>query len=105
MIRYVVLLRRAQGVDREQFLRVWLGEHQEMARKLPGVLEVGFHPTVSGQDDFDGVGYLEFGSTDDLNNALESQAAQQLRAHTATFSDPASTIRVVVDTDEWTRKA
>jgi len=98
VIRYVVLLRRAEGIDREQFLRDWLGEHQAMARSLPGVLQVAFHPTVDERDDFDGVGYLDFTDADALACALNTDAARQLRTHTATFADPRSTIRVVVDT-------
>ena len=99
MIRYVVLLRRAEGIDREQFLRVWLGEHRTMAQNLPGVLLVSFYPTVARNDDFDGVGYLDFPDAESLENALNTDDARRLRAHTATFADAASTIRVVVDTD------
>jgi hypothetical protein len=98
VIRYVVLLRRADGIDRKQFLRDWLGEHQAMARSLPGVLLVAFHPTVDERGDFDGVGYLDFADAEALASALNTDAARRLRAHTATFADAASAIRVVVDT-------
>jgi hypothetical protein len=97
VIRYTVLLRRADGVDRERFLHMWLGEHQAMAWRQPGVLHVAFHPTVAEQGDFDGIGQLDFVDEAALNDALSTDAARRLRAHTATFADLESIIRVVVD--------
>lgn len=98
MIRYVVVLRRRDGVDRAAFLEAWLGEHLTLARALPGVRMVAFHPTVDDEDVHDGVGYLEFSSEADLRECLMTEEAHRLREHTATFADPESAIRVVVDT-------
>jgi len=45
---------------------------------------------------FDGVGFLEFDSVQDLTSSLASEQAVALRAHTATFADAASVVRAVV---------
>jgi hypothetical protein len=41
---YCVLLRRAAGLTREEFLRAWLDEHRQLARELPGLREVRLLP-------------------------------------------------------------
>ncbi len=101
MIRYIVLLRRCEGVSREEFLRSWLDDHAALAKALPGVQELAFHPCVNDAE-YDGVGYLTFLSESDLEHCLASESARRLRAHTATFADTASIIRTVVDTDAGT---
>lgn len=103
MIRYVAVLRRRQGSSVEDFLSAWLDEHQALARALPRVRTVCFQPSVQvpGMESaYDGVGFLDFDSVDDLVSSLASEQALALRAHTATFADPASVVRTVVVTSE-----
>lgn len=102
MIRYVAALRRRPGSSVEEFLEAWLGEHQSLAWELPLVRSVVFQPAVvvPGMDQtFDGVGFLDFDSVDDLRSSLSSDQALALRAHTATFADASSAVRAVVDPD------
>ena len=100
MIRYVAVLRRRPGTTVEEFLSAWLIEHQSLARALPHVRDVAFHPAVQMEgmvDSYDGIGHLDFDSVDDLRSSLASEHAATLRAHTATFADTESVVRVVVD--------
>lgn len=102
MIRYVAALRRRSGSSVEEFLESWLGEHQSLAWELPLVRSVVFQPAVDvpGMDQvYDGVGFLDFDSVDDLRSSLSSNQALALRAHTATFADASSAVRAVVDAD------
>jgi hypothetical protein len=99
VIRYVAALRRRPGSSAEQFLEAWLGEHQRLAHALPNVRAVLFQPSVvvPGMDlPYDGVGFLDFDSLDDLQSSLSSEQALALRAHTATFAETESVVRAVV---------
>lgn len=99
MIRYVAALRRLPGSSVEAFLEAWLGEHRALARALPHVRSVVFQPSVPvpGMElSYDGVGFLDFDSLDDLRASLSSDQALALRAHTATFADAESVVRAVV---------
>jgi len=109
---YCVLLRRAAGLTREEFLRAWLDEHRQLARELPGLREVRLLPVEepggtgsdgAGSDGagssgtgFDGVGLLFFGSRAELDRALAAPQAATLRAHTATFADSGAAIRMLL---------
>jgi uncharacterized protein (TIGR02118 family) len=39
MVKRISLVRRLPELDRDEFARRWLGEHVEIARRLPGLLE------------------------------------------------------------------
>ena len=99
MVRYVALLRRRPGTSREEFLQSWLGHHRSLAGQLPGLVRLEFMPTLD--DDatdgtFDGMGYLDFPDRRTMDAALASQQAKALRAHTQTFADSGSAVRLVV---------
>jgi uncharacterized protein (TIGR02118 family) len=94
---YCVLLRRAAGLTREEFLRSWLDEHRQLARELPGLRDVRLLPVEEpGGGGFDGVGLLFFGSRAELDSALAAPQAAALRAHTATFADSGAAIRMLL---------
>ena len=106
MIRYVALLKRRSGLSHDQFLDRWLGEHQALALEMPRVRRVQFHPAViveGSPQQFDGIGYLDFDSLEDLEMSLASEHALKVRAHTATFADSESVVRVVVNTSSMAR--
>lgn len=96
MIRYIVVLRRRQDLSREEFLRVWMGEHLPMAQSLPGVRAVTFLPSVYADSPFDGMGTLDFDDVESLETCLATEQAKRLRAHTSTFADSDASSRVVV---------
>lgn len=99
-IHYVALLSRRNGLSLDEFLKAWLGEHAELAAALPLVREVRFMPAISKDafaGDCDGAGILVYDSIDALETSLKSDQARLLRAHTATFADAASVVRVVVE--------
>lgn len=103
MIRYVAMLRRREGSTLDEFCAAWLGEHRSLALALPLVRRVGFHPTVQGSGpdpEYDGVGFLDFDSLDDLQQSLASAEAKRLREHTGTFADAGRAARAVIELPE-----
>jgi uncharacterized protein (TIGR02118 family) len=100
MIYYTVVLRRRSDLTHAEFEQAWLGEHLPLAKRLPGLVEARFlprEPDASQTDDDppDGVGLLVFESVADLDAALATPAAAQLRRHTATFADSDRAVRLV----------
>jgi uncharacterized protein (TIGR02118 family) len=103
---YGVLLRRAAGVSRAEFLRAWLEEHRQLARELPGLREVRLLPIEepAAGTDFDGLGLLFFGSRAELDAALAAPQALALRAHTATFADSGAALRMLLSDPRYGSK-
>lgn len=99
MIRYVVVLYRRPGSTREEFQAGW-AEHGELVRRLPGVLAVTLSPSVQeaaiNDDDFDGIGFLDFPDVATMDACLASAQARAVREHTATFADAQRAQRFVV---------
>ena len=96
MIKVVFMIRRREGMTREEFQRYWRGEHAELVKRHAGLLGlrryVQTHATKTDLDDalagsrgsephqYDGVAELWWDSIDDLVRAAtgeEGQAAQQ----------------------------
>jgi uncharacterized protein (TIGR02118 family) len=100
MIYYTVMLRRRSDLTHEDFVRVWLGEHLPLANRLPGLIEARFMPRAEGvapaaEEPPDGLGVLVFASVADLEAALATPAAVELRLHTSTFADSDAAVRLV----------
>ncbi len=82
-----MLLSRRPELSRERFLEIWLGEHRRLMGQLPKLIEARLFPSVDPQAaGCDGLGLLVFASPEDMADALGSEAARVLRAHTATFA-------------------
>ena len=77
MVKLVSLMKRKQGLSREDFANWAVKEHSPLGLKFPGVR--GYHISVLGPDqpetDFDGVFELWFDDMDSLQNALDSPPA------------------------------
>lgn len=99
MIFYTVLLWRLQGTTQQEFETSWLGEHQRLARGLPGIIDVRLLPRAPRSTDIpespDGIGLLVFASLADLDAALCTPLAATLREHTSTFAEADRTVRLV----------
>jgi EthD domain len=95
---YCVLLARRADVSRQEFLEIWLGEHRRLMGQLPKLAEARQFPSVDPDAaGWDGLGLLVFNSPEDMAEALASDAARQLRAHTATFARSDEAHRMLLD--------
>lgn len=89
---------RKEGLDQEQFLQSWLGEHAEIAAKLPRVREYQILP-VSGSAEAsdpvpDGFVLMRFDSEEDADAALASPEMAAAAADSANFARHFSTFQV-----------
>lgn len=106
MHHYVVLLRRRPELSFDAFLAAWLGEHRRLALQLPGLVDARFLPAslapIAGEPAAaDGLGLLTFATREDMDDALASEPAAALRAHTATLAvSDAATRLIVQDPDD-----
>jgi hypothetical protein len=94
---YCVVLARRDDTSREDFLRIWLGDHRRLIGEVPGLARAELLPVadpVPGGPD--GVGLLYFATGSELAAALASPAARRLREHTATFAKSAEATRLLL---------
>ena len=81
MVKLVSLMKRKQGLSREDFANWAVKEHSPLGLKFPGVR--GYHISVLAPDqpetEFDGVFELWFDDMDSLQNALDSPAGHAAR--------------------------
>jgi hypothetical protein len=95
---YCVLLSRRPELSREHFLEIWLGEHRQLMGQLPHLVEARQFPSVDPEvAGCDGLGLLVFASPEGMAEALRSDAAKALRAHTATFALSDQARRMLLD--------
>ena len=95
---YCVLLSRRSELSRQQLLEVWLGEHRQLIAELPGLVEERQFPSVDPEEaGCDGLGLLVFASPEAMSEALGSEAAKRVRAHTATFARSEEARRMLLD--------
>jgi uncharacterized protein (TIGR02118 family) len=76
MIKRVSLVRRREGMSREEFLAHWMGPHAEIVRRLPGVRGLRFGVVQQWSPEeaaWDGVGEVWF---DSVESALVAFAAE-----------------------------
>ena len=87
MIRRVSFIRRKDGQTREEFERIWTGEHAAIVRQVPGIRGIRFSmidhlvPTDIG---WDGVGETWF---DEIATEADDLAAD-VRARCLAMPDP-----------------
>lgn len=95
---YCVIFSRRTELSREQFLETWLGEHRRLIGRLPGLVEARQFPAVDPEAaECDGIGLLVFATPEAMTEALGSEAAKELRAHTATFARSDEARRMLLD--------
>ena len=89
MIKRVSLVRRKEGLTREEFLAHWMGPHAEIVRQLPGLRGLRFGvvqrwtPEEAG---WDGVGEIWFDSIEAAESAFATEPhASSLAADRLTF--------------------
>ena len=95
---YCVLLSRRAELSRDQVLEIWRGEHRRLMAELPHLVEARQFPSVNPEAaGCDGLGLLVFASAEGMAEALASDAAKRLRAHTATFARSDEARRMPLD--------
>ena len=86
MIKVFAMLRRRQGVSREEFHRWWIEEHVPYAKKLPGLRKyrvclVTGSTSHEGREPWDGIAELWFDDRAALDRAWSSEVGQIALAH------------------------
>lgn len=83
MIKRISLVRRREGMSREDFVAHWMGPHAEIAKQLPGLRGLRFGIVQSWtppEAAWDGVGELWFESVEDAQAAFATEPYRSLLA-------------------------
>lgn len=81
MFKAMIMLTRREDMSHEDFKSWWIGEHQPLARQLPGVQKIRFN--VVEQDETapcDGIAELWFESQDDFIAAYATEIGKSVAA-------------------------
>ena len=81
MFKAMIMLTRRDDMTHEEFKAWWLGEHQPLARQLPGVRKIRFN--VVEQDEFapcDGIAELWFESQEAFTAAYATEIGKAVAA-------------------------
>jgi uncharacterized protein (TIGR02118 family) len=76
VIKRISLVRRREGMTREEFAAHWMGPHAEIVKQLPGLRGLRFGLVRSWtppEAAWDGVGELWFDSIDDAHAAFATE--------------------------------
>ena len=76
MIKRVSLVRRKDGLSREEFLEHWMGPHAEIVRRLPGLRGLRFGVVERWTPEeaaWDGVGEIWFDSIEAADAAFAAE--------------------------------
>ena len=76
MIKRVSLIRRREGMSREEFVAHWTGPHADIVRQLPGLRGLRFgivHRWTPEGEGWDGVGEVWFDSIEDAERAFATE--------------------------------
>jgi len=77
----IILLTRRADATHDEFVQWWLGQHQPLARQLPGLRRGVFNVVnAPGEGEPDGVSELWFDSQADFEAAYASEIGQQVVA-------------------------
>jgi uncharacterized protein (TIGR02118 family) len=79
MIKIMILLKRQEPLSLEEFKSWWLGQHKELAAKMPKLRRACFD-LVQGDEDIlhDGVSELWFDSVADFESAYQSEIGRKV---------------------------
>jgi uncharacterized protein (TIGR02118 family) len=74
MIRRFSLVRKRPELSREDFVARWLGEHVEVAKRLPGLRGYVIHVLDGESPPYDGIAITSFASREDADRAFADPA-------------------------------
>jgi uncharacterized protein (TIGR02118 family) len=99
MVKYVILLKRRDPLDKQTFLELWQEGHLPILRQLPGIRKIELHEIVNTPNypsDYDGIGLLSFDSVEAALAAFATPIGQAARQDTPRFADSAGAMRFFV---------
>ncbi|MCY7303383.1 MAG: EthD family reductase [Thermoleophilia bacterium] len=79
MIKRITLVRRREGMSKEDFVQHWATTHAELAARLPGIRGCRINVVqewVGGDQPWDGIGEIWFDSEEAMAVAFEELAAE-----------------------------
>jgi uncharacterized protein (TIGR02118 family) len=100
MVKYVILLKRLDSLDKESFLKRWREGHLPIISQLPGIRKIELHAIANAPNypsDYDGMGLLWFDSVEAALAAFASPAGQAARQDTPRFADSTGAMRFFVE--------
>lgn len=81
MVKRISMVRRREGMSREDFVDHWLGPHADIVRTLPGlrgyVVSIAHDPEAAG---WDGMAEVWFDAMEDVERAFAEEPARSLFA-------------------------
>ena len=88
MIRRVSLVRKRPELTRDEFVACWLGEHVEIAKRLPGLRGYVIHILEGGDPPLDGIAVTTFDSREAAEQAFaDPELAPGLRRTRDEFAE------------------
>mmetsp|Transcript_13824 Transcript_13824/g.24962 ORF Transcript_13824/g.24962 Transcript_13824/m.24962 type:complete len:135 (+) Transcript_13824:40-444(+) len=80
----MIMLKRKDGISREEFGDWWLGQHKKLAMQLPGLKKYAVNLTSVGEGEdepmYDGVAELWFERQEDLMEAYQTDIGASVAA-------------------------
>lgn len=89
MMKFVAVVRRKEGLDFEEFRRLWTGEHPELVLAMPGVrkyVQNLAHKGASRDWPMDGIAEVWFDDKNAVNAAFSSPAGVAANEHQNLFA-------------------
>jgi uncharacterized protein (TIGR02118 family) len=107
MIKMVAMVKRKEGMAKDEFIRYWLEVHAPLEKIWPGLKRYVISPAIGapggGEPEFDGVAELWFENEEAMNRALESPERQVSREDFLKFVGGATMLvtkeHVILDED------
>lgn len=81
MVKLISLIKRKEGMSREEFAKWAVEDHAPIGKQMPGIRQYRINILRADQPetDFDGVFELWFDSVEDLQAALDSSVGAEAR--------------------------
>ena len=93
MIKLMYILKRREGMSREEFRDYWLKTHAPLVLKMPKLRKYVVNVS-SGDSEFDGVAELWFDTADDMDMALKSEEGKAVVKDAGNFVSKAYVLTV-----------
>lgn len=87
MYKIIAVIRRKDGISRDEFLTHWQRDHPEFVRQMPGLRRYRQNVAIDHRTEWpaDGVAELWFDSLKDIAIAFDRERAKDLFAHEERF--------------------
>ena len=72
MFKAMILLKRNEGMDHQEFRNWWIGQHAALARQLPGVKHLCFNVVETEKAFCEGIAELWFETKEDFESAYKT---------------------------------